>query len=78
MTSPVHAWAPRPRGTPHPIVERLNAEVNNALRDPEVAARFAQQGVEVEQSNPEEFRKRINLEVRHWTEVARSANIRGE
>jgi tripartite-type tricarboxylate transporter receptor subunit TctC len=67
-----------PRDTPRPIVERLNAEVNSALRDPEVAARFAQQGVEVEQSNPDEFRKRIGVEVRNWTEVARSANIRAE
>ena len=66
-----------PRGTPRPIVERLNAEVNGALRDPEVAARFAQQGVEVQQSDPDEFRKRIGIEVRNWTEVARSADIRG-
>jgi tripartite-type tricarboxylate transporter receptor subunit TctC len=43
-----------------------------------VAARFAQQGVDVEQSNPDEFRKRISIEVRNWTEVARSANIRVE
>jgi tripartite-type tricarboxylate transporter receptor subunit TctC len=67
-----------PRGTPRSIVERLNAEVNSALRDPEAAARFAQQGVEVEQSSPDEFRKRISIEVRNWTEVARSANIRAE
>jgi len=67
-----------PRGTPRPIVERLNAEVNDALRDPVVAARFAQQGVEVQQSNPDEFRKQIGIEVRNWTEVARSANIRAE
>jgi tripartite-type tricarboxylate transporter receptor subunit TctC len=64
-----------PRGTPRPIVERLNTEVNNALRDPEVAARFAQQGVEVEQSNPDEFQKDIGIEIRNWTEVARSAHI---
>jgi len=63
---------------PRPIVERLNAEVNSALRDPEVVARFTQQGVEVEQSNPDEFQKRISIEVRNWTEVARSANIRTE
>ena len=67
-----------PRGTPRPIVERLNAEVNGALRDPEVAARFAQQCVEVQQSNPDELRKRISIEVHIWTEVARSANIRAE
>jgi tripartite-type tricarboxylate transporter receptor subunit TctC len=67
-----------PRGTPRPIVERLNAEVNGALRDPEVTARFAQQGVEVQQSNPDGFRKRISIEVGNWTEVARRANIRAE
>jgi len=64
-----------PRGTPRSIVDRLNAEVNNALRDPEVAARFAQQGVEVQQSRPDEFQKDIGIEIRNWTEVARSANI---
>jgi tripartite-type tricarboxylate transporter receptor subunit TctC len=64
-----------PRGTPRPIVERINAEVNAALRDPAVAARFAQQGVEVEQSNPDEFQKQIGVEIRNWTEVARSAHI---
>ena len=52
--------------------------MNSALRDPEIAARFAQQGVEVEQSNPDELHKRISIEVRNWTEVARSANIRAE
>jgi tripartite-type tricarboxylate transporter receptor subunit TctC len=52
--------------------------VNSTLRDPEVAARFAQQGVEVDQSNPDEFQKRISIEVRNWTEVARKANIRAE
>jgi tripartite-type tricarboxylate transporter receptor subunit TctC len=64
-----------PKGTPRSIVERLNAEVNSALRDPEVAARFAQQGVEVEQSNPDQFQKRIGVEIRNWIEVARAANI---
>lgn len=67
-----------PKGTPRPIVERLNAEVNNALRDPEVAARFAQQGVDVEQSKPDDFRNRVASEVRNWTEVARKANITAE
>jgi tripartite-type tricarboxylate transporter receptor subunit TctC len=67
-----------PRGTPQPIVDQLNAHVNSALRDPAVSARFTQQGVEVEQSNPAEFRDRIRVEVRNWTDVARRANIRAE
>ena len=64
-----------PRGTPKPVVERLNAEVNAVLRDPETVARFAQQGVDVEQGSADEFQKRIGVEVRNWTEVARAANI---
>jgi tripartite-type tricarboxylate transporter receptor subunit TctC len=67
-----------PHGTPRGIIERLNAEVNGALRDPAVASPFAQQGVEVEQSNPDEFQQQIGAEIRNWTEVARSANITAE
>jgi len=35
-----------PAGTPRAIVERLNAEVNDALKNPDVVARFASLGVE--------------------------------
>ena len=35
-----------PKGTPAPIVARLNAEVKAALADPQVRAKFAQQGAE--------------------------------
>jgi len=64
-----------PHGTPRAVIGRLNAEVNSALRDPEVAARFAQQGVEVEQNNADDFQKRVGVEIHNWTEVARAANI---
>ena len=32
-------------GTPKEIIERINAEVNRALRDPDLIAKFAQQGI---------------------------------
>jgi tripartite-type tricarboxylate transporter receptor subunit TctC len=64
-----------PGGTPRPIVNRLNAEVNTALRDPATAARFAQQGIDVAPAGVEDFQKMIGSEIRSWTEVARAANI---
>jgi tripartite-type tricarboxylate transporter receptor subunit TctC len=65
-------------GTPKEIVERLNAEVNRALRDPDMIAKLALQGVSPAGGTPVEFQKVIAAEIRRWTEVARSANIRAE
>ena len=65
-------------GTPRPIVDRLNAEVNRALRDPDLVAKLAQQGINPAGGTPEDFQKVISSEIRQWTEVARAANIKAE
>ena len=65
-------------GTPRGIVERLNAEVNRAIRDPEMIAKLATLGVAPAGGTPEEFQKLIASEIRNWTAVARAANIKAE
>ena len=65
-------------GTPPAIVARLNAEVNRAIRDPEVIARLAAQGAAPAGGTPAEFQAVIGNEIRSWTEIARSANIKAE
>jgi len=65
-------------GTPKEIVERLNAEVNRALRDPDMIAKLAMQGVSPAGGTPADFQKVIASEIRRWTDVARSANIKAE
>jgi tripartite-type tricarboxylate transporter receptor subunit TctC len=65
-------------GTPKPIVERLNTEVNRALRDPDLIAKLALQGISPAGGTPEDFQKVISSEIRQWTEVARAANIKAE
>jgi len=65
-------------GTPKPIVERLNAEVNKAIRDPATAARFAKLGVAVAGGSADAFHKQIVSEYRNWLEVAREAGIKAE
>ena len=65
-------------GTPRAIVERLNAEVNRAIRDPELIAKLAALGVSPAGGTPAEFQKLIATEIRNWTAVARAANIKSE
>jgi tripartite-type tricarboxylate transporter receptor subunit TctC len=63
-------------GTPRPIVDRLNTEINKVLRMPEVVAALDKQGVTPTGSTPEEFQNLISSEIAQWTEVAREANIK--
>jgi tripartite-type tricarboxylate transporter receptor subunit TctC len=65
-------------GTPKPIVDRLNAEVNKAIRDPVTVDRFAKMGVAVAGGPAEAFHKQIVSEYRNWVDVAREANIKAE
>lgn len=65
-------------GTPKPVVDRLNAELNRIIHLPDVVAALEKQGVVPTGSTPEEFRKLIATEISQWTEVAREANIKLE
>jgi tripartite-type tricarboxylate transporter receptor subunit TctC len=65
-------------GTPKEIVERINAEVNRALREPDLIAKFAQQGIVPAGGTPAEFQRTIATDIKNWTETARAANIKAE
>jgi tripartite-type tricarboxylate transporter receptor subunit TctC len=65
-------------GTPTAIVARLNAEANRALRDPDLIAKLAQQGLAPTGGTAEEFGRTISIDIRNWTETARAANIKVE
>ena len=63
-------------GTPAAIVARLNQEVVNALRQPDVAERAASLGLDLIGSSAEEFGKLQRAEIAKWGEVIRTANIK--
>jgi tripartite-type tricarboxylate transporter receptor subunit TctC len=65
-------------GTPKEIVDRLNAEVNRAIREPELIAKLAALGVAPAGGTPADFQRLIATEIRNWTAVARAANIKSE
>ena len=67
-----------PAGTPKPIVEKINRDVVQLLKEPEVVKRFREQGVEVVASSPADFSQLVQKEVVKWTQLIRDANIRIE
>ena len=64
-----------PAGTPHAIVERLNAEALVALRAKETRDRLAADGAEPLGTTSEEFAAFIRRELDKWTKVAAAAGI---
>jgi tripartite-type tricarboxylate transporter receptor subunit TctC len=64
-----------PRGTPKPIVAKLNQEVAAALQDPAVRDRFVEQGGEAIGSTPEELAKFITSETVKWRDIITKAGI---
>jgi tripartite-type tricarboxylate transporter receptor subunit TctC len=65
-------------GTPKPVLDRLNAELNRIVRLPDVIDKLKQQGVTPTGSTQEEFAQLISTEIKNWTEVVREANIKVE
>ena len=68
-----------PKGTPRPIVERLNKEINAVIASAEVKAGFEKLGLDfVDPSTPESATAFINAETAKWAPVIRAAGIQGE
>jgi tripartite-type tricarboxylate transporter receptor subunit TctC len=65
-------------GTPKNVVDRLNTEVNKALKDSELIAKLAQEGMLPGGGPSAEFRGVITSEIKNWKETARAANIKPE
>ncbi|HLQ02716.1 MAG TPA: tripartite tricarboxylate transporter substrate binding protein, partial [Burkholderiales bacterium] len=67
-----------PRGTPAEIVALLNQKLRAVLRSPELSARFAQMGLDVIASSPEEFSAHLKSELEKWGRVIRERRMRVE
>lgn len=74
----VRTWAGifAPKGTPAPIVAKLNAAIQQSITRPEVKARLEEVvGGEVQGSTPEAMKKMVASEAARWTDVIKKANI---
>ena len=64
-----------PAGLPEPIRQRLNRAIIDALKSPQLQARFDKMNVAATPSTAEEFGKLIGSERRKWADVVKRANI---
>jgi len=64
-----------PKQTPAAIVERLNAEVNQILRDEAFRARWAQAGAQAMGGTPQEMAARIAADTANFARLVKTAGI---
>jgi tripartite-type tricarboxylate transporter receptor subunit TctC len=67
-----------PKGTPRPIVEKLNREINAALGDPRMKAKFDDLGCVLIGNSPEAFGNLIAEETEKWGRVVKFAGLRAD
>jgi tripartite-type tricarboxylate transporter receptor subunit TctC len=67
-----------PPGTPPAIVDKLSKAVAEALRSPEIVARFNELGIIPMGKNPAETAKFLADEVAKWGKVITQANVKAE
>jgi tripartite-type tricarboxylate transporter receptor subunit TctC len=65
-----------PAGMPRPVVEKLNAAVNEAIHSPLFVERFALMGDEPAGGTPEEFAETIRRDAARWGDVVRRSGAR--
>ncbi|WP_088158978.1 Bug family tripartite tricarboxylate transporter substrate binding protein [Achromobacter xylosoxidans] len=62
-----------PGRTPPALVRKINNDVNDILRTPEVAASFAAQGAEPYVTQPDEFARILRADALKWGDVVRAS-----
>jgi len=65
-----------PKGTPKPIIARMNAEIRKALETPEVKAFYPKEALDPVASSPDELSALLSREIEKYAKVIRLANIR--
>ena len=64
-----------PAGTPKPVINRLNQEINKAFAAPEIKAAYAAEGLEPAGGTPEDIAKSIRDGMAQWGQLIRDLGI---
>ena len=67
-----------PAGAPRELITRLNSELAQVMRAPDIRERLATDGAEPTFSTPEKFGDFIKAEIAQWSKVIRDAKIAPE
>jgi tripartite-type tricarboxylate transporter receptor subunit TctC len=66
------------KGTPKPVLDKLNAALKAAVQDPTFKAKLAELGAEpvpVAKATPEALRKHLEAEINKWGPIIKKAGI---
>jgi tripartite-type tricarboxylate transporter receptor subunit TctC len=70
-----------PKGTPKPVIDKLSATLQEALKDDKLKARFAQFGAEPvspDKAQPEPLRAHVKAEIDKWGPIIKAAGVYAE
>jgi tripartite-type tricarboxylate transporter receptor subunit TctC len=70
-----------PKGTPQPVIDKLQAALQQTLKDPVIKTRFADLGAEpvsAERGKPEALRTLLKSEIDKWGPIIKKAGVYGE
>lgn len=67
-----------PAGTPQPVLDKLNTELNKALKSQKLRDALALQGVDPKPSTPAEATKLIESEIAKWGDLIKASGIKPE
>ena len=67
-----------PKGTPQPIVDRLNAEVRKTLEQPDVRERLGDAGFEAAGMSQADTVARIRKDLERYREIVKAAGVKAE
>jgi tripartite-type tricarboxylate transporter receptor subunit TctC len=77
-SAPTWSGVIAPAGVPRPIVDKLNAAINKAIRSPAMTTYYANVGDEAAGGTPEEFVATIATDSKKWGDVIKRAGIKLE
>jgi tripartite-type tricarboxylate transporter receptor subunit TctC len=67
-----------PAKTPKPVIDKINAALNQVLKDKEIEKRMQDHGADVETSTPEELGTLVKSELAKWKSVVQRAKLTAE
>lgn len=67
-----------PAGTPKAIIDKLNAEINIALKSPDVRERLYGIGIETQGGTPEEYAKKMKYDIAKWSKFIKTLGVTPE
>jgi tripartite-type tricarboxylate transporter receptor subunit TctC len=65
-----------PAGTPHPILEKLNAEITKIVLRPDIKAAWEKQGAEPVTMTQPQFKAFMDAQIAKWADLIKANDIK--